>query len=179
MSRVGQNPIPIPDGVTVERDQGVVAVSGPKGTLSQQFNTGQLAVRVTDGQVHVERLRESRVARSLHGLTRSLIFNMVKGVTEGFEKALEVQGVGYRVVLQGSNLVLQLGYSHPITYRPPEGISFEVRQRNIVVVRGIDKQLVGQVAAEIRGFKKVEPYKGKGIRYVGEHVRRKVGKAGA
>ena len=129
--------------------------------------------------MQVERLRENRVARSLHGLTRSLIFNKVKGVTEGFEKALEVEGVGYRVALQGPNLVLQVGYSRPITYRPPEGISLEIQQRNVVVVRGIDKQLVGRVAAEIRGFKKVEPYRGKGIRYVGEHVRRKVGKAGA
>lgn len=159
--------------------KGLVEVSGPKGTLSQGFNASLLSVRLTDGRVQVERLRENRLARSLHGLTRSLIFNMVKGVTDGFEKALEVEGVGYRVALQGPNLVLQVGYSRPINYRPPEGISLEIQQRNVVVVRGIDKQLVGQVAADIRSFKKVEPYRGKGIRYVGEQLRRKAGKTGA
>ncbi len=115
----------------------------------------------------------------MHGLTRTLTFNMVKGVTEGFEKALELEGVGYRVAVQGPNLVLNLGYSHPITYRVPEGITIDVQQRNTMVVRGMDKQLVGQVAAEIRSFKRVEPYRGKGIRYAGERIRRKVGKTGA
>ncbi len=180
MSRVGRNPIPVPDGVTVEVKRDLVKVSGPKGALSQKFNPVEISVRVADGQVLVERRRESRVARSLHGLTRTLTFNMVKGVTEGFEKALELEGVGYRVAVQGPNLVLlNLGYSHPITYRVPEGITIDVQQRNTMVVRGMDKQLVGQVAAEIRSFKRVEPYRGKGIRYAGERIRRKVGKTGA
>jgi len=179
MSRVGKRAIPIPDGVKVEVDRGAVRAAGPKGANVQEFDASLFAVRLDSGQLQVECLRESRLARSLHGLTRTLIFNAVKGVKEGFEKSLEVEGVGYRAALQGRNLVLQLGYSHPVTYRPPDGISLEVQQRNVVVVRGIDKQLVGRVAAEIRGFKRVEPYRGKGIRYVGERVRRKVGKAGA
>jgi len=190
MSRIGKRPIEIPEGVTVDVGDGVVTVKGPKGELSQDVST---AMRVQQGggpaeggteggssappgTVTVERPTDRGEHRALHGLTRSLIANMVEGVTRGFEKRLEIQGVGYRARLQGSSLELTVGYSHPVSIQPPDGIEFEVPQPTQVVVRGIDKQLVGEVAARIRKQRPPEPYKGKGIRYSGEYVRRKVGK---
>jgi large subunit ribosomal protein L6 len=175
MSRIGRKPIAVPDTVTVEVAPGTVAVKGPKGELSQQFST-DMKVEQADGTVTVERPTDRGEHRALHGLTRSLIANMVEGVTDGFEKRLEIQGVGYRVSLKGKSLEMALGFSHPVSIEPPEGIEFEVPQPTEVIVRGIDKQLVGQVAADIRKRRPPEPYKGKGIRYRDEHVARKVGK---
>jgi len=175
MSRIGRKPISVPDGVTVEVAPGRVAVKGPKGELSQGLST-EMKVEQADGVLTIERPTNRGEHRALHGLTRSLIANMVEGVTEGFEKRLEIQGVGYRAQLKGKNLELALGYSHPVSVEAPDGIEFEVPQPTEVVVRGIDKQLVGQVAADIRKRRPPEPYKGKGIRYRGEHVARKVGK---
>ena len=176
MSRIGKQPIDVPSGVTVETTEGRVSVSGPKGKLEQAVSP-RMRVVIDDGTVRVERPSEERDDRALHGLTRSLIANMVHGVTEGYEKRLEIQGVGYRAALSGANLELQLGFSHPVTVRPPAGIEFEVPAANRIVVRGIDKQLVGEIAANIRKIRKPEPYKGKGIRYEGEYVRKKAGKA--
>jgi large subunit ribosomal protein L6 len=175
MSRIGRKPISIPDSVTVEAAPGRVAVKGPKGELSQVLSP-DMKVEQEDGTVTVKRPTDRGEHRALHGLTRSLIANMVEGVTEGFEKRLEIQGVGYRAQLKGRSLEMALGYSHPVSIEPPEGIEFEVPQPTEIVVRGIDKQLVGQVAADIRKRRPPEPYKGKGIRYRGEHVMRKVGK---
>jgi large subunit ribosomal protein L6 len=175
MSRIGRKPIPIPDGVTVDIRAGRVSVKGPKGELSQALNA-EMKVAEADGALTVDRPTDRGEHRALHGLTRSLIANMVEGVTNGFEKKLEIQGVGYRAQLKGKNLEMALGYSHPVSVEPPDGIEFEVPQPTEVVVRGIDKQLVGQVAADIRKRRPPEPYKGKGIRYRGEHVARKVGK---
>jgi large subunit ribosomal protein L6 len=175
MSRIGRKPIPVPDTVTVEVAPGSVAVKGPKGELSQRLST-DIKVEQADGTVTVERPTDRGEHRALHGLTRSLIANMVEGVTEGFEKRLEIQGVGYRASLKGRTLDMALGFSHPVSIDPPEGIEFEVPQPTEVIVRGIDKQLVGQVAADIRKRRPPEPYKGKGIRYRDEHVARKVGK---
>jgi large subunit ribosomal protein L6 len=175
MSRIGRKPIAVPDAVTVELAPGRVAVKGPKGELAQQLST-DMKVEQSDGTLTVERPTDRGEHRALHGLTRSLIANMVEGVTDGFEKRLEIQGVGYRAQLKGKNLELALGYSHPVAIEAPEGIEFEVPQPTEIVVRGIDKQLVGQVAADIRKRRPPEPYKGKGIRYRGEHVVRKVGK---
>jgi large subunit ribosomal protein L6 len=175
MSRIGRKPIPVPDAVTVEVAPGRVAVKGPKGELTQALSP-EMTVEQADGVVTVARPTDRGEHRALHGLTRSLIANMVEGVTEGFEKRLEIQGVGYRAQLKGKNLELALGYSHPVSVEAPEGIEFEVPQPTEVVVRGIDKQLVGQVAADIRKRRPPEPYKGKGIRYRGEYVARKVGK---
>jgi large subunit ribosomal protein L6 len=165
----------VPEAVTVEVAPGRVAVKGPKGELEQALST-EVKVEQSDGVLTVERPTNRGEHRALHGLTRSLIANMVEGVTEGFEKRLEIQGVGYRAQLKGKNLELALGYSHPVAIEAPSGIEFEVPQPTEVVVRGIDKQLVGQVAADIRKRRPPEPYKGKGIRYRGEHVARKVGK---
>jgi large subunit ribosomal protein L6 len=165
----------VPEAVTVEVAPGRVAVQGPKGELSQGLSL-EMAVEQADGAITVQRPTDRGEHRALHGLTRSLIANMVEGVTEGFEKRLEIQGVGYRAQLKGKNLELALGYSHSIAIEAPEGIEFEVPQPTEIVVRGIDKQLVGQVAADIRKRRPPEPYKGKGIRYRGEHVLRKVGK---
>ena len=165
----------MPEAVTVELAPGRVAVKGPKGELDQRFSP-EMKVEQADGSVTVERPTDRGEHRALHGLTRSLIANMVEGVTNGFEKKLEIQGVGYRAQLKGKNLEMALGYSHPVSIEPPEGIEFEVPQPTEVIVRGIDKQLVGQVAADIRKRRPPEPYKGKGIRYRGEHVTRKVGK---
>jgi large subunit ribosomal protein L6 len=176
MSRIGKQPIDIPDGVQVDVHGRRVTVSGPKGTLEQAV-TREMQVVLDDGRVRVERPSDEREHKALHGLTRTLIANMVEGVTSGFEKRLEIHGVGYRAALKGSDLELQVGYSHPVTMVPPEGIEFEVPAANRVVIRGIDKQLVGQVAANVRKVRKPEPYKGKGIRYEGEHVRKKSGKA--
>jgi large subunit ribosomal protein L6 len=175
MSRIGKKPIPVPDGVTIDVKRGVVAVKGPKGELSQDVSP-EMKVTQDDGTLTVERPTDRGEHRALHGLTRSLIANMVEGVTEGFEKRLEIQGVGYRARLQGKALELSVGYSHPVSVTAPEGIEFEVPAPTQVVVRGIDKQLVGEIAARIRRSRPPEPYKGKGIRYAGEYVRRKVGK---
>ncbi len=176
MSRIGRQPITIPSGVEVGVDGSRVSVKGPRGTLEQTFHA-DMRIVMENGTVRVERPSDERLHRSLHGLTRTLLANMVEGVTNGFEKRLEIVGVGYRAALRGSDLELQVGYSHPVTFRPPEGIEFEVPAQNRVTVRGIDKQLVGEVAAEIRKIRKPEPYKGKGIRYEGEYVRKKAGKA--
>ena len=175
MSRIGRQPIEVPRGVTVTLDPGRVTVHGPKGELRQQVPT-RMQIAQEEGTVTVTRPTERGEDRALHGLTRTLIANMVEGVTQGFEKRLEIQGVGYRAAMSGSDLELQVGYSHPVKIKPREGISFEVPIPTQVVVRGIDKQVVGQTAAEIRKVRPPEPYKGKGIRYEGEYVRRKVGK---
>jgi large subunit ribosomal protein L6 len=175
MSRIGKRPIEVPAGVIVSVDPGRVTVSGPKGELRQQVPQ-RMQIDQEEGTVTVTRPTERGEDRALHGLTRTLIANMVEGVTNGFEKRLEIQGVGYRAALSGSNLELQVGYSHPVRIVPREGVSFEVPIPTQVIVRGIDKQVVGQTAAEIRKVRPPEPYKGKGIRYEGEHVRRKVGK---
>ncbi len=179
MSRIGRMPIPIPPDVKVEVEPGTIAIEGPKGRLEQSIHR-KLVVKKDDGALLVERPSDSKMFRSLHGLTRTLLSNMVTGVTEGHQKILEVNGVGYRADLQGRSLVLQLGLSHPIIFQPPEGIEVEIGAKGVLItIRGIDKQLVGQVAAKIRSFRPPEPYKGKGIRYQGEAVRRKAGKAGA
>jgi large subunit ribosomal protein L6 len=175
MSRIGRKPIAIPDGVTVDVAPELVSVKGPKGELRQTVSR-DMKVLESDGSVTVERPTDRGDHRALHGLTRSLIANMVEGVTDGFEKRLEIQGVGYRARLQGKALELAVGYSHPISVVAPDGIEFEVPVPTQVVVRGIDKQLVGEIAARIRRTRPPEPYKGKGVRYEGEHVRRKVGK---
>jgi large subunit ribosomal protein L6 len=179
VSRVGRMPIPIPPDVKVELEEGMVAVEGPKGRLEQSIHR-RMIVKKDDSALLVERPSDSKMFRSLHGLTRTLLSNMVAGVTEGHHKNLEVNGVGYRADLRGRTLVLQLGLSHPIVFQPPEGIELEIGPKGVLItVRGIDKQLVGQVAAKIRSFRPPEPYKGKGIRYQGEAVRRKAGKTGA
>jgi large subunit ribosomal protein L6 len=175
MSRIGRKPIAIPDGVTVDARPGEVSVKGPKGELSQHVSP-DMTVQLDDGTLTVARPTDRGEHRALHGLTRSLIANMVQGVTDGYEKRLEIQGVGYRARLQGKALELSLGYSHPVSVTAPEGIEFEVPTPTEVVVRGIDKQLVGEIAARIRRTRPPEPYKGKGVRYAGEQVRRKVGK---
>jgi large subunit ribosomal protein L6 len=176
MSRIGKAPIPLPQGVELKRAGSTVQVKGPKGTLSHTIPAG-ISLQVTDGIIHVKRKGETKQVRSLHGLSRTLIANMVAGVTEGFEKGLEIVGIGYRANLQGRSLHLSLGYSHPVIYPIPEGIEVVVEKQNKIIIQGIDKQKVGQVAAEIRSFRKPEPYKGKGIRYIGGQVRRKAGKA--
>ncbi len=178
MSRIGQLPIVMPSGVEVKIDGNRVAVKGPKGELSRDFHP-DMSISKEDGRVIVSRPTDNRIHRSLHGLTRTLIANMVVGVSEGYAKRLEIVGVGYRAGMQGNDLVLQVGYSHPVVITPPEGITITVERgaRNITV-EGIDKELVGDVAAKIRAVRKPEPYKGKGIRYQGEWVRRKAGKAG-
>jgi large subunit ribosomal protein L6 len=175
MSRIGKKPIEIPDSVTVDVKPGRVAVKGPKGELAQDVSP-DMRVELDDGALSVARPTDRGEHRALHGLTRSLIANMVEGVTDGYEKRLEIQGVGYRAQLKGKALELALGFSHPVSIPAPEGIEFEVPQPTEIVVRGIDKQLVGQVAADIRKRRPPEPYKGKGVRYAGEHVARKVGK---
>jgi large subunit ribosomal protein L6 len=176
VSRIGKRPIEVPAGVIVSLDPGRVTVSGPKGELRQEIPKRMQIAQDDAGTITVTRPTERGEDRALHGLTRTLIANMVQGVTEGFEKKLEIQGVGYRATLAGDNLELQVGYSHSVRITPREGVSFEVPVPTQVVVRGIDKQVVGQTAAEIRKVRPPEPYKGKGIRYEGEFVRRKVGK---
>jgi large subunit ribosomal protein L6 len=175
MSRIGRQPIAIPDGVEVEVKPGAVRVKGPKGELTQVVSR-EMKVAVENGTLTVERPTDRGEHRALHGLTRSLIANMVQGVTEGYERRLEIQGVGYRAQLKGKALEMSLGFSHPVTVQAPDGIEFEVPQPTEVVVRGIDKQLVGEMAARVRKNRPPEPYKGKGVRYAGEHVARKVGK---
>jgi large subunit ribosomal protein L6 len=175
MSRIGRKPVAVPDAVTVEIGAADIAVKGPKGELRQTFSS-DMKVEQEDGAVTITRPTDRGEHRALHGLTRSLIANMVEGVTDGFEKRLEIQGVGYRAALKGKKLELALGFSHPVTIEAPEGIDFEVPQPTEIIIKGIDKQLVGQVAADIRKRRPPEPYKGKGIRYRDEHVARKVGK---
>jgi large subunit ribosomal protein L6 len=175
MSRIGKQPIEIPDGVEVDVKPGSVTVKGPKGELNQVVDP-DMKVELDNGTVKVERPTDRGEHRALHGLTRSLIANMVQGVTDGYEKRLEIQGVGYRAQLKGKALEMALGYSHPVTIQAPDGIEFEVPQPTEVVVRGIDKQMVGEIAARVRKSRPPEPYKGKGVRYAGEHVSRKVGK---
>jgi large subunit ribosomal protein L6 len=175
MSRIGKQPIPIPAGVTVSIEPERVTVNGPKGELSERVNRA-IQVEQTDGQILVKRPTDRGEHRALHGLTRTLIANMVQGVTDGFEKRLEIQGVGYRAQLRGRDLELALGYSHPVSVKAPDGIEFEVPAPTRIVVRGASKQQVGEIAAYIRKQRKPEPYKGKGIRYEGEYVARKVGK---
>lgn len=174
MSRIGKLPVKIPEGVTVEVTADSVNVKGPKGELSQ-FTMPEVTVEVKDGEVIISRIDDEKVSRAKHGLMRSLIQNMVEGVTEGFKKQLEVNGVGFKINLAGKDLKLALGYSHEVVFNIPEGITASVEQ-NIITIEGIDKQQVGQVAAEIRALRKPEPYKGKGIRYVGEYIVSKAGK---
>lgn len=178
MSRIGIKPIPVPSGVTVTIGKGNdVQVKGPKGELAQKL-THRMKIDQEDGQVRVVRPNDEREMKALHGLTRTLLNNMVVGVTDGYTKTLEIQGVGYRAQMQGKNLVLNVGFSHPVTMVPPEGITYSVEGNNRVMVSGINKQVVGEEAARVRGKRPPEPYKGKGIRYAGEFVRRKAGKAG-
>ncbi|NLL62321.1 MAG: 50S ribosomal protein L6 [Candidatus Atribacteria bacterium] len=178
MSRIGKLPVLIPEGVEIEIKNRVFKVKKDKQELSHPIPPG-IKVDIEDKKIIVSRLSDLRTHRSLHGLVRSLLFNMVKGVNEGFEKVLEINGVGYRADMKGADLELSLGYSHPIKVAAPKGIEFLVEKQKIIKVKGSDKQLVGKVAAEIRSLKKPEPYKGKGIKYADEHIRRKVGKAGA
>jgi large subunit ribosomal protein L6 len=175
VSRIGKQPIAVPDGVEITIEPELVRVKGPKGELAERVSRA-MDVKQEDGEILVARPTDRGEHRALHGLTRSLIANMVEGVTNGYEKTLEIQGVGYRAQLQGTKLVLALGYSHPVEMTAPEGVDFEVPQPTRIIVRGISKQAVGEVAANIRKQRPPEPYKGKGIRYQGEHVARKVGK---
>ena len=176
MSRIGKEPVPIPDGVEVSLSGSVLTVTGPKGTLTQEIHP-DVTVTVADGVVTVTRPSDAREHRSLHGLFRSLIANMVHGVTQGFRRELDIVGVGYRAAASGGGITLQVGYSHPVRVAPVEGITFEVPAPTKIAVNGADKRLVGQVAADIRAIRKPEPYKGKGIKYTDEVIRRKAGKA--
>jgi large subunit ribosomal protein L6 len=177
MSRIGKLPIPLPSGVTVDVRQSYVKVDGPRGSLERAL-PGSIQITVDDGQITCARPTDNRQHRSLHGLTRTLVANMVTGVSQGYRKELELVGVGYRAQKQGNDLVLSLGYSHPVKVAPPEGIAFEVQDPTHFAVTGIDKEMVGQVAADIRKTRPPEPYKGKGVLYRGERIRRKAGKAG-
>ncbi len=178
MSRIGRLPIPVPSGVEVTLDGPAVTVKGPKGTLTHELPEPITIARADDGTLLVTRPDDGRESRSLHGLTRSLVANMVTGVTDGYAKAMEIRGVGYRVAARGADLEFALGYSHPVPVAAPEGITFEVQSPTRFVVRGIDKQKVGEVAANIRKLRKPDPYKGKGVRYEGEQIKLKVGKTG-
>ncbi|HEX6338184.1 MAG TPA: 50S ribosomal protein L6 [Jiangellaceae bacterium] len=178
MSRIGKLPIPVPSGVEVNIDGSTVTVKGPKGELAHTLPESIGVERTDDGSLEVTRPDDERENKALHGLSRTLVANMVTGVTQGYEKKLEIVGVGYRVQARGSNLEFALGFSHPVVIEPPDGISFSVESPTKFAVAGIDKQKVGEVAANIRKLRRPEPYKGKGIRYAGEQVRRKVGKAG-
>ena len=177
MSRIGKKPVDLPQGVTAQVSGQTVKMKGPKGELSQSFSD-KVTITQEGGEVLVGRPADDRESRSLHGLSRSLINNMILGVSEGFRKELDIVGVGYRATAKGSDIELALGFSHPVVITAPEGISFQIPAPTRIEVHGIDKQLVGQVAADIRAWRKPEPYKGKGVRYVGEHVRRKAGKTG-
>jgi large subunit ribosomal protein L6 len=176
MSRIGKLPVSIPSGVTVEQAGRVIVAKGPKGELRYEHRP-EIKVEIAAESVNISTEQSDRLSHSLHGLTRTLVSNLVKGVSEGFSRELEVNGVGYRAQAQGDELTMHLGYSHPINYKAPEGISITVT-KNIIRIEGADKQLVGQVASDIRAFRAPEPYKGKGIRYTDEHVRRKAGKTG-
>jgi large subunit ribosomal protein L6 len=177
MSRVGLSPIQVPDGVDIAVDGQDVTVEGPKGRLQRRFHEA-VSIAVEDGVARVSRNDESRESRALHGLSRALLANMVVGVSEGYRRELDIVGVGYRAALRGSGLDMQLGFSHPVAFDAPDGIDFEVPEPTKIIITGIDKEQVGQVAANIRRIRPPEPYKGKGIRYTGERVRRKAGKAG-
>jgi large subunit ribosomal protein L6 len=184
MSRIGRRPIPVPKGVEIKIDDGnLVTVKGSKGQLQQQLPT-EIIIAQENGTINIQRPSESKQHKSLHGLTRTLLFNMVHGVTEGWERALEINGVGYRAALEGKTLVLQLGFSHPVRIEPPPDVSFAIGERRTagdplpLFIRGINKQVVGEQAAKIRGLRPPEPYKGKGIKYAEERIRRKAGKAG-
>lgn len=177
MSRIGRQPIPVPPGVEVRVEGNLVTVKGPKGQLTRQFSP-EMRIGLQDNVVRVERPSDTKQHRALHGLTRALLANMVEGVTKGFQRSLELTGVGYRAAKQGNKLVLTVGYSHPVEIDPGEGLEIEVPAPNRVVVKGIDKEKVGALAANIRKVREPEPYKGKGIKYEGERIRRKVGKAG-
>lgn len=177
MSRIGKMPVPVPSGVSVDIDGQSVKVKGPKGELNRLFHE-RVAIELEDGEAIVNRVDDTRESRALHGLSRALLANMVAGVSDGYKKELEVVGVGYRAQLKGRDIEMQLGFSHPVNFAAPDGITFEVPEPTKIVISGIDKELVGQVAANIRKIRPPEPYKGKGIRYSGEHVRRKAGKAG-
>ena len=177
MSRIGKRPVPVPNGVTVTVDGNAITVKGPKGELSRKLHP-DMQVKVENGAINVGRPSEEQNHRALHGLTRSLIANMVEGVTQGFRKQLEITGVGYKAEVKPFGLQLALGYSHPLEYRAPAGIKLTAPQPTAVVIEGADKEKVGQVAAEIRSLRKPEPYKGKGVKYQGEQIRRKAGKAG-
>jgi len=179
VSRIGRMPVPLPEGVKAEVQGNRVEISGAKGSIAREFHP-DMTITLEDDVLKVSRPSDERQHKALHGLTRALLNNMVEGVTEGFQKQLEVHGVGYRVDLEGDgSITLQLGFSHPVRVTPPEGIDFEVQSREkVITVKGVDKELVGRVAAEIRAWRPPEPYKGKGVRYVGEYVRRKAGKAG-
>ncbi|MGH2821349.1 MAG: 50S ribosomal protein L6 [Actinomycetota bacterium] len=176
MSRVGKAPIPIPQGVGISIVGNVITVNGPRGELQRSMPKG-ISIEQTDGELRVQRASEAREVRALHGLVRSLVANMVLGVTQGFERRLEISGVGYRAQKKGDDLELSVGYSHPVAKPAPDGIEYDVPSPTKITVRGIDKELVGQTAAEIRSIRRPEPYKGKGIRYEGERIRRKAGKA--
>lgn len=178
MSRVGKKPIPVEKGVKIEKSNGTVKVKGPKGELSLEVRP-EITINVTESEVVVDRPSDSRQHKSMHGLYRALISNMIKGVTEGYQKKLEIVGVGYRAEMKGTKLQLQLGYSHPIIFSLPSEIKIEIPQPTQIVISGIDKQLVGQVAAKIRSMRPAEPYKGKGVKYEGEYIRRKAGKTAA
>jgi len=178
VSRVGKAPISIPDGVQVDVTNNLVTATGPKGTLAYQVDP-RLIVKMENGTLEVQRPNDDKIVRSLHGLTRTLVDNVVEGVSKGFEKKLEIIGVGFRAEMKGTHLLLSLGYSHQIIVAPPEGITLATEGNNIVVVRGNSKELVGQIAAKIRSLRKPEPYKGKGVRYLGETVRKKAGKTAA
>jgi len=178
MSRIGKLPIPVPANVDVKIDGQSISVKGPKGTLAHTIAEPIVVERGEDGVLEVRRPDDERRSRALHGLTRSLVNNLVVGVTDGYEKKLEIHGVGYRVQLKGSDLEFSLGFSHPVKVSPPEGITFAVESQTRFSVQGINKQLVGEVAANIRKLRKPDPYKGKGVRYAGEKIRRKVGKTG-
>lgn len=178
MSRIGRQPINLPQGVDVQIDNNNIRVKGPKGEMQREIHK-DIIVRMEDGKLLVERPTENKLHRSLHGLTRTLVNNMVVGVTQGFEKKLELVGVGYRASKQGNKLVLAVGYSHPVEIEPPRGLEIEVPAPTKISVKGIDKEMVGALAANIRSVREPEPYKGKGIKYEGETIRRKVGKAGA
>lgn len=177
MSRVGYNPIPVPSGVNIKVNGADVTVKGPKGELTRSFHE-RVSIEVDGDVVTLDRVDETRESKAIHGLSRALLANMVVGVSEGFSRDLEIQGVGYRAQLKGNDLELQVGFSHPVTVEAPSGITFDVPEPTRVSISGIDKELVGQVAADVRKVRPPEPYKGKGIRYVGEYVRRKAGKAG-
>jgi large subunit ribosomal protein L6 len=178
MSRIGKKPIPVPSGVTVSVDGSTIKVKGPKGELTRVIRS-EIAVEQNDGELTLTRPNDSKENRAYHGLTRALIANMVEGVTSGFKKTLEIIGVGYRAEKKGEELVLTVGYSHQVKYPQPAGITLTAQTPTLVIIEGIDKQKVGQVAAELRAVRPPEPYKGKGIRYQGEQVRRKAGKAGS
>lgn len=178
MSRIGKKPIDLPQGVDIKIDAGIITIQGPKGTLSQPI-PGEIEIKQEEGSLIVTRPNDQKKNRAFHGLTRALVANMVQGVTTGFERKLELVGVGYRVQLQGSKLVISIGFSHPVEVEPPEGIEFEVPAVTRITIKGIDKQLVGNTAAHIRAIRPPEPYKGKGIKYENEVIRRKAGKSGS